>query len=104
MLKRGNIGLTRFLIALNNAGEDGISTVRLLKKLGSIHHGQTFIKRAEREGLIKRKRGEPPGPGQFAPMYNIITQRGKDLLQNNLLLKQVSENEGEEQRRGKGSA
>jgi hypothetical protein len=55
LLKRGNIGLFRLLVAVNDAGPKGIATYDLLHKIGSTHHGKAFIKRAEREGLIKRK-------------------------------------------------
>jgi hypothetical protein len=56
----------------------------LLHRLGSTHHGKAFIKQAEREGLIKRKVGEPATPGQFAPVYNLITARGIELLKKSL--------------------
>ena len=49
MLKRGNIGLARLLVTVYNAGPQGISTYSLLRQLGSTHHGQAFLKRAERE-------------------------------------------------------
>jgi hypothetical protein len=55
LLKRGNIGLFRLLVAVNDAGPKGIATYDLLHKIGSTHHGKAFIKRAEREGRIKRK-------------------------------------------------
>jgi hypothetical protein len=35
-----------------------------------------------REGYIKRIKGEPPGPGQFAPVINIITDKDRQLLQS----------------------
>lgn len=80
------MGLLRLLIAVHNAGPIGISTYKLLNQLGSTHHAKAFIARAEREGLIERPYGEPAGPGQFRPRYNIITERGKQLLQNHQLL------------------
>jgi hypothetical protein len=86
LLKRGNIGLLRLLIAVNSAGPDGIATYDLLHQLGSTHHAKAFIARAEQEGLIGRPYGEPAGPGQFRPRYNIIIKRGKQLLQNHKLL------------------
>jgi hypothetical protein len=39
---------------INNTGPDGISTVKLFKKLGSTGYGQTLLKRAEKQGLIRR--------------------------------------------------
>ena len=86
LLKRGNIGLLRLLIAVNAAGPKGIATYKLLHQLGSTHHAKTFIARAEREGLIERPYGEPVRPGQFRPRYNVITEHGKQLLQNHHLL------------------
>jgi hypothetical protein len=80
LLKRGNVGLARLLIAVHKAGPKGITTYKLLEQLGSTHHAQAFIARAEREGLIKRKVGKPPTPGQFAPVYNFITPKGTALL------------------------
>jgi hypothetical protein len=84
LLKRGNMGLFRLLIAVNRAGPKGIATYDLLYKLGSTHHAKAFIKRAEKEGLIKRKVGKPTTPGQFAPVYNFITPLGIELLKRSL--------------------
>jgi hypothetical protein len=84
--KRGDMGLLRLLIAVNAAGHEGIATYKLLNQLGSTHHAKAFIARAEKEGLIERPYGEPAGPGQFPQRYNIITDRGKQLLQNHQLL------------------
>ena len=86
LLKRGNIGLLRLLIAVNAAGPKGIATYKLLDQLGSTHHAKAFIARAEREGLIERPYAEPARPGQFRPRYNVITKHGKQLLQNHQLL------------------
>jgi hypothetical protein len=90
LFKRGNVGLARLLIAVYNAGPGGISTYRLLHELGSTHHAKSFISRAVKEGLIKREKGEPPGPGQFQPVYNVITPAGVALLQRNLALGEYS--------------
>lgn len=38
----------------------------------------------ENQGYSKRVEGEPPGPGQFAPVYYIITEKGKQLLLSQL--------------------
>jgi hypothetical protein len=85
LLKRGNLGLLRLLIAVNQSGSQGIPTYKLLHLLGSTHHAKAFIARAEREGLIQRREGEPPGPGQFAPKINIITTKGRQFLQSQLI-------------------
>jgi hypothetical protein len=73
------------VIAVNQAGPDGIATYKLLHQLGSTHHAKAFITRAEREGLIEREKGESPGPGQFAPVINIITDKGRRVLEGQLL-------------------
>jgi hypothetical protein len=82
ILKRGNITLIRLLVLVNSAGPSGISTMKLFRELGTTGYGQTTLSRALREGLIERVKGEPPAPGQFSPVYNIITKPGKQLLQN----------------------
>ena len=78
----GNVGLTRLLIAVSQAGPNGIATYKLLHKLGSTNHGKAFIARAERQGYIKRVEGESPGPGQFKPINNVLTDKGRQLLQS----------------------
>jgi hypothetical protein len=83
--KRGDMGLLRLLIAVNAAGPEGIATYKLLHQLGSTHHAKTFVARAQREGLIERKEGEPPAPGQFAPVINIITDKGRKLLRSQIM-------------------
>ena len=84
LLKRGNMGLLRLLIAVHDAGPKGISTYKLLNQLGSTHHAKAFIARAEREGLIERPYGEPASPGHFRPRYNILTEKAKKLLLSQL--------------------
>ena len=79
LFKRGNVGLARLLIAVNTAGPQGISTVKLLQQLNSSNHAQAFIRRAVREGLIERTKGESEH-GHFPPVYNHITDKGKQLL------------------------
>ena len=44
------------------------------------YHGQHIIRIAEKKGFIEREVGVKPGPGQFDPMYNILTSKGKKLL------------------------
>jgi hypothetical protein len=44
------------------------------------YHGQHLIRIAEKKGFIEREVGVEPGPGQFDPMYNILTSNGKKLL------------------------
>jgi hypothetical protein len=89
LFQRGNIGLARLLFALYHAGEEGITTNKLLQQLGSTNHAQAFIKRAEKEGLIKRILEDPPIPDEFPrPRYNIITERGKQLLRSQLVVEE----------------
>ena len=67
-------------------GDEGIRTNKLLQRLGSTNHAQAFIKRAEKEGLIKRIPEEPPRKDEFPPpRYNIITDKGRQLLQSRLV-------------------
>jgi DNA-binding MarR family transcriptional regulator len=82
LLQRGNYALFRILTEIALAGNTGITTVALHSKLGT-HSNRTnaIIRKAEQLGLIERRAGARPGPGQFAPLYNIITERGKLALQ-----------------------
>lgn len=80
LLKRGNIGLIRLLLVVRDAGPDGISTYKLLHQLGSTNHAKAFITRAEKQGYIKRVTGESEH-GHFKPVYNILTPKGKRLLE-----------------------
>jgi DNA-binding MarR family transcriptional regulator len=83
LFRRGNLGLLRLLIAVNAAGPDGIATYKLLHQLGSTHHAKAFIARAEKEGLIIRETGESEH-GQFPPVYNKLTEKGRRLLQSQM--------------------
>ena len=84
--KRGDMGLLRLLIAVNQAGPQGIATYKLLHQLGSTHHAKAFIVRAEEEGLIERIPGESERRrGRFAPVYNRITPRGRLLLHRQVI-------------------
>ncbi len=80
LFARGNVGLARLLVAVNAAGEKGISTNKLLQQLNSSNHAQAFLRRAEREGLIERVKDERSEHGHFPAVYNRITERGKQLL------------------------
>jgi DNA-binding MarR family transcriptional regulator len=79
------MGLLRLLIAVNQAGPQGIATYKLLHQLGSTHHAKAFIVRAEEEGLIERIPGESERRGRFAPVINKITPRGKLLLHRQIM-------------------
>jgi hypothetical protein len=85
LFRRGNITLARLLLTVSDAGSAGISTMNLFRQLGTTGYGQTTLRRAVKEGLIKRKEGDPPGPGQFPPVFNTITEKGHRLLQKQLL-------------------
>jgi len=82
LLQRGNYAMFRILSAIAAAGPSGITTVVLHQQLGT-HSNRTnaIIRKAEQKGLVKRTPGAKPGPGQFAPLYNIITERGRLALQ-----------------------
>ena len=81
LLQRGNYALFRILMEISLAGTQGITTTALHAKLGS-HTNRTnaIIRKAHEMGLIDRIQGERPGPGQFAPILNVITKRGRKLL------------------------
>jgi hypothetical protein len=86
LLQPGNVGLFRLLLAVYQAGPDGITTLKLLQQLNSITHGQAFLKRAEREKLIERKRVPKPA-GQKGNHFTVnrITDKGKQLLRSQLM-------------------
>jgi DNA-binding MarR family transcriptional regulator len=87
LFKRGNYSLLRLLTIVNAAGPDGIRTRKLLDTIGSHDtYTQRVLDRAQKQGLIERVKGESPAPGQFLPVYNIITERGKQLLHKHRLL------------------
>jgi hypothetical protein len=84
--KRGNYSLFRLLVIVNAAGSRGIPTRKLLDEIPSHDtYTQRVLDRAQKQGLIERVKGDPPGAGQFSPVYNIITERGKQLLRNHHL-------------------
>jgi hypothetical protein len=86
LLQYGNYSLLRILSILNNAGEDGITTLMLLDELGSrANRINDIIAAAEQLKLIERIEGEQPSPGQFTPIFNAITDKGRRLLQEQLL-------------------
>lgn len=81
LFKRGNYSLLRLLSILNAAGPKGMPTVRLLDAIGSrATYTQNVITKAAKQGLIDRKLWEEPGPGQFAPVINTITDKGRQAL------------------------
>ena len=83
LFKRGNYSLLRLLVIVNTAGPEGIKTRKLLDEIRSHDtYTQRVLDKAQKQGLIERVKGEPPAPSQFPPVYNIITDRGKQLLQN----------------------
>jgi DNA-binding MarR family transcriptional regulator len=68
------------------AGPSGITTRKLLDEIGS--HGtytQRVIDRAENLKLIERRTGESQH-GQFPRRYNIITDKGRRLLQSQMMM------------------
>jgi hypothetical protein len=73
-------GLIHLLRTIDKGGGE-MSTRKLLEAMNSWgYHGQHLIRMAEKEGFIEREVGVEPGPGQFDPMYNILTSKGKKLL------------------------
>ena len=73
-------GLIHLLRTIDKEGGE-MSTRKLLEAMDNWgYHGQHMIRIAEKEGFIEREVGVEPGPGQFDPMYNILTSKGKKLL------------------------
>ena len=87
LFKRGNYSMLRLLMIISAAGADGIPTRKLLDEIGShATYTQKIIYKAQKLGLIKRKLGEETGPGQFRPISNVLTDKGRQLLQSQFLL------------------
>ena len=84
LLQRGNYSLLRLLTIINAHGSNGIATFLLLDELGSkADRINAIIRVAEELELIERKEGESEH-GHFPPVYNIITDKGRQLLQSQL--------------------
>ena len=80
-----NIALVRLLLILSRAGDKGIPTVELLKKLKSSHYGQQMIKLAASKGYVERvsvkqtEVGRKGGSKSF--VINRLSHKGKKLVQ-----------------------
>lgn len=71
--KCGNYSLLHVLSIVYAAGPEGIPTRKLLDEIGShATYTRNMIIKAYKLGLIDRKLGEEPGPGQFVPVINTI--------------------------------
>jgi hypothetical protein len=79
---RTNKGLITVLKAVAAAGDDGITTRKLYKKIGMIGYGGTLLERAYSLGYVRRVPAESPAwRKEFPePRYNYITKKGKELL------------------------
>lgn len=78
---RMNKGLITVLKVIQKAGNEGISTRNLLNdEIKMIGYGQTLVKRAEALGYIRREKREPESGRGFHPVYNIITKKGRKLM------------------------
>jgi DNA-binding PadR family transcriptional regulator len=93
-LSRKGVSIMRLLIILSRAGNEGMRTEKLLKELGSTHHGQDTIRLTEKQGFIERVKEtrRPEGQKGNYAVYNIITPKGKEYLQS-LLQDQGKEHE-----------
>ena len=78
---RTNKGLITVLKAVSAAGDDGITTRKLLRKIGMIGYGLQLLERAHALGYVRRIPKDAPSPKEFPqPRYNYITAKGKKLL------------------------
>jgi hypothetical protein len=85
LFKRGNYSMLRLLTILNAAGPAGLPTRKLLDTIGSHDtYTQRVLDRAKDLELIERVTGESEH-GQFPPIFNLITDKGKRLLQSQLI-------------------
>ena len=85
LFKRGNYSLLRLLTIINASGSEGITTRKLLDTIGSHDtHIQRTLDRAEDLKLIERITGESEH-GQFPPVYNKITDKGRKLLRSQIM-------------------
>jgi DNA-binding MarR family transcriptional regulator len=85
LFKRGNYSLLRLLTIVNAAGPEGITTRKLLDTIGSHDtYTQKVLDKAKDLKLIERVPGESEH-GHFPPIYNVITERGKQLLQKQIM-------------------
>ena len=76
---RTNKGLITVLKAVAQAGDNGISTRKLLYKIHMTGYGQTLIHRAKTQGYIKRVPNPPEKKGGWLTI-NYLTPKGKRLL------------------------
>lgn len=75
-----NKPLIRLLKAVENHGETGISTRRLLHELGS-NKDHELIKQAQAKGLIKRFQiPQPQGVKGNDRTMNVITEKGRKVV------------------------
>ena len=77
---RTNRGLITVLKAVAQAGNDGISTRKLLYNIRMTGYGQTLIGRAQAQGYIKRVPKPPEKKGAWLTI-NYLTPKGKRLLE-----------------------
>ena len=85
LFRRGNYSLLRLLTIVNAAGPDGITTRKLLDEIRSHDtYTQRVLDKAKDLELIERVRGESEY-GQFPPIFNVITAKGRQLLQSQLI-------------------
>jgi DNA-binding MarR family transcriptional regulator len=85
LLQRGNYSLLRILAILNSAGANGLTTLALLETLGSkADRMNAIIRTAQELNLIERIPGESER-GQFPSIYNVITDKGRQLLQSQII-------------------
>ena len=73
--------LLRMLITIKMAGDQGISTLELLNKLHSTHHGQQTLKLCQKKGYVERvKKKVPKGQKGNMIIMNRLTPKGKHVI------------------------
>jgi hypothetical protein len=80
-LLQRNMALVRILLILSKTGDEGLSTLDLLKKLKSSNYGQRTIKLGQKKGYIERVNVKMP-KGQRGNVFvmNRLTERGKQVV------------------------
>jgi hypothetical protein len=77
LLQAGNLGLVKLLLIVHSKRQ--IKTSDLLEEYGSNSSGYFFLERARKQGLIDKVVGKSEH-GQFPPVYNQLSEKGRELV------------------------